>query len=89
MIVLQFKRRTKALQFDVRSKAIGLAKNAHPHTKVPHPIIITQFFTVMNIIWTRYELQWNLIITVTSGPSLAGSYIEVAFLLSGIQNHHN
>ena len=37
------------------------------------------------------ELQWNLIITVTLGPSLrlAGCYIEVVFLLSGIQNHHN
>ena len=35
------------------------------------------------------KVQWNLIITVTLGPSLAGCYIEVAFLLSGIQNHHN
>ena len=35
------------------------------------------------------EVQWNLIITVTVGPNLAGCYIEVAFLLSGIQNHHN
>ena len=34
-------------------------------------------------------IQWNLIITVTLGPNLAGCYIEVAFLLSGIQNHHN
>ena len=34
-------------------------------------------------------LQWNLIITVTLGPNRAGCYIEVAFLLSGIQNHHN
>ena len=30
-------------------------------------------------------LQWNLIITVTLGPNLAGCYIEVAVLLSGIQ----
>ena len=38
----------------------------------------------------RYSyVQWNLIITVTLGPNLAGCYIEVAFLLSGIQNHHN
>ena len=35
------------------------------------------------------KIQWNLIITVTLGPSLAGCYMEVAFLLSGIQNHHN
>ena len=34
-------------------------------------------------------IQWNLIITVTLGPNLSGCYIEVAFLLSGIQNHHN
>ena len=34
-------------------------------------------------------VQWNLIVTVTLGPNLAGWYIEVAFLLSGIQNHHN
>ena len=34
-------------------------------------------------------IQWNLIITVTLGLNLAGCYIEVAFLLSGIQNHHN
>ena len=34
-------------------------------------------------------IQWNLIITVTLGPNLAGCYMEVAFLLSGIQNHHN
>ena len=37
----------------------------------------------------KMMLQWNLIITVTLGPNLAGCYIEVAFLLSGIQNHHN
>ena len=36
-----------------------------------------------------FLIQWNLIITVTLGPNLAGCYIEVAFLLSGIQNHHN
>ena len=36
-----------------------------------------------------YSIQWNLIITVTSGPNLAGWYIEVAFLLSGIQSQHN
>ena len=35
------------------------------------------------------EVQWNLIITVTLGPNLAACYIEVAVLLSGIQNHHN
>ena len=34
-------------------------------------------------------IQWNLIITVTLGPNLADCYIEVAFLLNGIQNHHN
>ena len=34
-------------------------------------------------------VQWNLIITVTLGPNLAGCYIEVAFLLSGIQNQHS
>ena len=33
-------------------------------------------------------IQWNLIITVALGPNLAGCYIEVAFLLSGIQNHN-
>ena len=33
--------------------------------------------------------KWNLIITVTLGPNLACCYIEVAVLLSGIQNHHN
>ena len=36
-----------------------------------------------------FLIQWNLIITVILGPNLAGCYIEVAFLLSGIQNHHN
>ena len=35
------------------------------------------------------KVQLNLITTVTLGPSLAGRYIEVTFLLSGIQNHHN
>ena len=34
-------------------------------------------------------VQWNLIITVTLGPNLAGCYIEVADLLSSIQTHHN
>ena len=34
-------------------------------------------------------VQWNLIITVTFGPRLAGCYTKVAFLLSGIQNYHN
>ena len=38
---------------------------------------------------TEIYIQCNLIITVTLGPNLAGCYIEVAFLLSGIQNHHN
>ena len=33
----------------------------------------------------RALIQWNLIITVTLGPNLAGCYIEVAVLLSGIQ----
>ena len=37
----------------------------------------------------KLVLQWNLIITVILGPNVAGCYIEVAFLLSGIQNHHN
>ena len=36
-----------------------------------------------------FTLQWNLIITVTLGPSVADCYIEVAFLQSGIQNHNN
>ena len=46
----------------------------------------------MGVVLSRYIdllIQWNLIITVTLGPNLAGRYIEVAFLLSGIQNHHN
>ena len=41
------------------------------------------------LVYVRYVrgmlIQWNLIITVTLGPNLAGCYIEVAFLLSGIQ----
>ena len=41
------------------------------------------------VIQGRFTIQWNLIIAVTLGPSVAGCYIEVAFLLSGIQNHHN
>ena len=36
-----------------------------------------------------FYIQWNLIITVALGPSLAGYYIKVAILLSDIQNHHN
>ena len=43
----------------------------------------------LSAVHTYVRIQWNLIITVTLGPNLAGCYIEVAFLLSGIQNHHN
>ena len=38
-----------------------------------------EFWRIWRSIW------WNLIITVTLGPNLAGCYIEVAVLLSGIQ----
>ena len=35
------------------------------------------------------DMVCKLHTVVTLGPNLAGCYIEVAFLLSGIQNHHN
>ena len=46
-------------------------------------------YGIFDFMWVN--IQWNLIIMVTLGPNLAaaGCYIEVAFLLSGIQNHHN
>ena len=34
-------------------------------------------------------VQWNLTMMVTSGPKLIGCNIKVAYLLGGIQNHHN
>ena len=51
--------------------------------------VLREKYEVSIILLIVLQVQWNLIITVTLVPNLAGCYIEVAFLLSGIQNHHN
>ena len=53
-----------------------------------HAVCVSLHTVTSPIIQLNF-VQWNLIITVTLGPSLTGCYIEVAFLLSGIQNHYN
>ena len=61
----------------------------HPENQ-PHPYHSSTLRLVPKTITVpEAKLQWNLIITVTLGPNLAGCYIEVAVLLSGIKNHHN